>query len=317
MTIPPSKVVIFGAYKTGTTGLFYKIASSLPEEPRTLFESSEYLEKPDDAHQWVLAKTILWYAKPERQPRYETFLPFQKQIYLTRDPRDWLVSLTLFMIQQEPSLYGDDAKLSTIIQVLSQKQRRPRSLSCLALLKLLNELSDVHQFDTTMDWMRQHYAWLPVFESRLDDYVRLKYEDFVENRLEPIEEHLGFSLRGSGQVPAELAHVPRTLGKGNWADWFTEEDRDFFRPTFQDYMDQYGYADDWHLSAEPRITAEHSVDYVLRTVNRRRATPFAPEWIDRPAVADRLEPSVKRPAQRQATAIPNTDAVRSATSGVI
>jgi hypothetical protein len=143
-TLSRNKIVIFGPYKTGITAIFYKIARSIPCKTRSLFESMEYVEEPEDEHQWVLAKTILWYDDGGNQPKYETFLDFDKQIYLTRDPRDWLVSATLFIIQQEPSLYSDDYKLQRILNALHQKQINPASIPLRHLIELINELSSQH-----------------------------------------------------------------------------------------------------------------------------------------------------------------------------
>ncbi len=268
------KIVIFGPYKTGTTGLFYKVTTSLSGTIRCLFERMEYVAEPDDDQQWIVAKTILWYDEGDRQPKYESFFDFDRKIYLTRDPRDWLVSGTLFMIQEEPSLYNDDRKLNSILRALQQKQQRPESMSVLELLQLINDLSDRHTFEKTMEWMRLQYTWLPMFEKRLRECMLLKYEDFVDKRLAPLEEYLGFKLSGSGQVSAEHDHVPRTKGKGNWLDWFTDQDREIFQPIFSDYMARYGYADDWEPRPKPAISREHSIDYVIRTVNKRRTTPF-------------------------------------------
>jgi hypothetical protein len=122
--------------------------------------------------------------------------------------------------------------------------------------------------------MRRHYQWLPLFEARLRNYLHLKYEDLVDNRLTMIEDYLGFPLSGDAEGDDAHDHVPRTRGYCNWMDWFTEEGRDFLRPIFNDYMVTYGYDNAWNLSVDPTISSEHSIDYVIRTVNKRRAVPF-------------------------------------------
>ena len=119
MAVQFQKIVIYGSYKTGTTGLFYKIANSLDGPAKYLFEAQEYKPEVEDLNQWVLAKIIIWLNRQDLLPKYESFLNFDKAIYLTRDPRDWLVSATLFMIQQEQSLYLNDKKLKIIFYTIN------------------------------------------------------------------------------------------------------------------------------------------------------------------------------------------------------
>ena len=47
-------IAIYGQYKTGTTGLFYKIKNSLPPDIRTIFEHHEYVELPEDKNNTIL-----------------------------------------------------------------------------------------------------------------------------------------------------------------------------------------------------------------------------------------------------------------------
>lgn len=286
MNVPPpapAKIVIFGPYKTGTTGLFYKIANSLPEAPRVFFEKPAYVPEAGDGQRWVLAKTILWYDDGPPPVRYDTFMGFDKKIYLVRDPRDWIVSGTLFFIQQEPSLYDSDANMAEILNLLRRKVRRPLSLPLNALLERIMGLSEAHDFDAIVEWIRKQYAWLPSFEAGLEGYCRLRYEDFVDGRLTRLEQYLGFPLAGDARVARAHDHVPRTKGYGNWRDWFVAEDIDFFQPLFQDYMTRYGYGDDWRLSRRPEILPAHSTDYVIRTVNKRRRVALDPHHGLRPS----------------------------------
>lgn len=269
-----SKIVIFGSYKTGTTGLFYKIANSLPGSARYLFEAQEYKPEIADSNQWVLAKIILWFNRQELIPRYESFLNFDKAIYLTRDPRDWLVSATLFMIQQEESLYTSDESLKLIFRLLQKKQRDPNSVSLVSIIRCINELSNRHTFTATMDWMKSQYEWLLAFERRIPEYIRLRYEDFVDERIAELEAYLGVPLKAKAEVDIAHAHVPRTKSYGNWKDWFTPDDILYFRPLFTEYMETYGYEDAWAINEYPNISHEHSIEYVLRTVNKRRSLPF-------------------------------------------
>ena len=262
-----NRIVIFGPYKTGTTGLFYRIRDSLSGNVRTLFESNEYVPEEGDAYRWILAKTMLTLASPVK---YDTFMDFDKQIYIVRDPRDWLVSGTLFIIQQDDSIYADENKFSEILAILTQKERNPSSISLLGILEEIMRRSNQHSFDRILSAIAQQYRWLPVFETQLGDYFLLKYEHFVDGRIKGLEKYLGIPLGGEGKVDRVHDHVIRTKGYGDWRNWFAAEDIDYFKPVFDEYIKLYGYSDDWRLNDRQIIRPEFCTKYVERVVSKRR-----------------------------------------------
>ena len=124
-----NKIVIYGQYKSGTTGLFFKIKNSLLNPPKVLFEAKEYIPDKDDDTRTILAKVILGVTDEPNWVKYATFQHFNKKIYLVRDPRDWLVSKTLFFIQQHPAIYDNPTVLGEITAVFKKKEKNPRSVS--------------------------------------------------------------------------------------------------------------------------------------------------------------------------------------------
>jgi hypothetical protein len=265
------KIAIFGQYKTGTTALFYLIRNSLPASTRTLFEPNEYVAEPDDVGRMVLAKVILGVPDGVHAVRYETFTGFDRKLYLVRDPRDWVVSGTLFIIQQDRHVYGDEETLRAVMALLRQKERDPRSTSLVRILGRIIDANPDNSLERLTLWMRRQLAWLIEFEARLDDSHRLRYEDLVTGHLHGLESYLQMPCGGSSTVEAEHAHVPRTKSYGNWRSWFTEEDVAYFRPVFTPYMSHYGYADEWRLDDSPTIPAEHCSEYVERAVRKRKS----------------------------------------------
>jgi hypothetical protein len=266
-------MVVFGQYRTGTTALFYRIKNSLSGEVRTLFEVVDYAEEPDDARRDVLAKVILRTPEtpdPRGATRYERFMGFDKQLYLVRDPRDWLVSGLLFAIQQEPRVYNDAAALGRIVALLSQKERDPRSISLLKILDAILLSPSRNSLDSVTAWMRRQHEWLAAFEDGLRGHYRITYEDLVDGKLRGLEAYLGFALTGSDDVTAEHDHVPRTKRYGNWRDWFLEEDVAHFRRVFEAYLHRHGYPEEWRLNTAPVIRPEHCTQYVARVVEKRR-----------------------------------------------
>lgn len=275
-SVRPLKIVIFGPYKTGTTGLYYKISNSFPGKFRGIFEQDHFTQMKDDTEAWILAKTIAWYDGRPVAEAYKDFMNFDRKVFLIRDPRDWIISALLFIIQQERSLFEDDRRMAEILGALCAKEEDPRGRSLISLLELILGLSEQHDFASEIKWMGHHYRWLPQFEKEIGDHLVVRYEDFIDGRLEALEAYLGLSLTGTAQVDAIHSHVPRTKGYGNWRHWLTEADVDFLKPFFQDYMSHFDYLDDWTLDPCPRIDPEHCTQYVVRTINKRRGTPL--QW---------------------------------------
>lgn len=266
------KIVIFGPYKSGTTGLFYKIRNSLPGNVRTLFEPTEYVPHDEDNNRWVLSKTITGVQDGDGPWRikYETFMGFDSKIYLVRDPRDLIISGILFMVQQEPTLYDNDDKLIRILKILKEKETRPKSISVRELFEQIVEASDNHTFDKAVDWLGRQYRWLMEFESQLDDYCLIRYEDFVDGQIEDLEDYLDMRLRGKAVVDPVHDHVPRTMGYNNWKNWFLKTDIDFFKPLFEEYILHYNYPTNWQLNDRQMISPEHCSKYIERMVKKKR-----------------------------------------------
>jgi hypothetical protein len=270
MTMSAATIAILGQYKSGTTGLFYKIKNSLPLPVRTLFEPYEYVPEPEDTRRGVLAKVILGLVDGAEAVRYDTFLGFDKKLYLVRDPRDWLVSGTLFLMQE----IHEDRQLNPIMALLRRKEADPRNVSLLEIFDRILRAKPGRSLAQTMQWMTRQVQWLPEFESRLDDYCRIKYEDFVDGRIQEMEDYLGIPLLGSAEVSEEHDHVPRTQRYGDWKNWLVERDVEHFRPVFDAYIRRYGYSTDWSVNDRPVVRPEFCSQYVERLVRKRR--PAAP-----------------------------------------
>jgi hypothetical protein len=273
----PGKIVIFGQYKTGTTGLFNKIQKSLPEGTRVLFESNQYIPEPSDESRWVLAKTILKEPGHPEPVDYDSFLDFDRRICICRDPRDWLVSATLFICQLKESIFGDDRAMAWVMNYLHQKEKSPRSLPLMALLNYIIKAPPSADLDVFGERSRARHAFSISFQKRLRGNLHLvRYEDFVDGRLGSLEEYLEIALdSGPCALDEAFAHVPRTCSYGNWKDWLTEEDVEFFRPFFADYILACEYDPDWTLSEHPAINPVHSSEYVSRVVQMKRRSVAA------------------------------------------
>jgi hypothetical protein len=267
------RIAIFGQYKTGTTGLYSKVLHSLPADAavRTLFEPSRYTPEPADADRALLAKVILRMPEGWDDVDYASFDGFTRRVRLVRDPRDWLVSGTLFVIQANRAVYADDRVLEHVLGLLAAKEADPPTLSLVRLLGEILAASPDTSLERTLAWMRRQFDWLIDHDRALGAVHETRYEDFVAGRLAPLEQYLGFPLSGSALPDAAYDHVPRTLAAGHWRHWFTDQDIRVFRPIVERYMRHYRYPDDWTLASAPVIRPEHATDYVRRVVAKKRA----------------------------------------------
>jgi len=252
----PPRILISGQPKSGTTVLFYQIKNSISPQARCLYEVKQYEPKHEDADVPVLSKILI---QKNLEIDFDSFKTFGKRILIVRDPRDRFVSGMLYSTLR---LFREDRqKFYQFLEWLKKKQADPKSIS----VKSLHQLS--RKSDASNGKMRA--GSLRVFmrhHRQYSDYFVLKYEDFIDRKVDLLERYLGFKLSGKFGEDETLKRVARTKSYGHWRDWFLEEDVDFFRSHFQPYMKQYGYDDDWQIRDKPVILPSHSSDYVQRLV---------------------------------------------------
>jgi len=267
----PQKIVIFGQYKTGTTGLFTTIRNSLPSETRTLFEPLGYIPEASDNQRWVLAKTIIKEPEHPEPVDYASFMGFERRLCITRDPRDWLISATLFNCQLKESIFANHEAMAWVMDYLQRKEDSPHSLPLITLLEYILSAPPALSIEDFGNRAQRRHAFCTDFQNRLGHNVcPVRYEDFVDGHLGAIEDYLGFQLPEHSQVDMAYSHVPRTCAYGNWKDWLTEEDTAFFKPFFADYIHDHGYDPDWSVNSSPTIDPAHCSQYVSRVVQMKK-----------------------------------------------
>ena len=282
------KIAIYGQYKTGTTACFLRIKNSLEDTPRELFEEPLFTPHPDDHLRPVVAKVIIppdpnLYAlkvsganpsdnlMQKAEAGIKSFGCFDKHILLLRDPRDRIVSGTLFLPQEREQIFEDVTSLKEVLDILHRKEQNPLSVSMLEILcTILQDSCDsVRQRITIL--IERHHTFIFDFEQSLQKHVKWKYEDMIACKAAHVEKYLGFKLSGGINSEVKYGHVKRAGMAGDWRHWFTEADVDFFRPLMDSYLEKFAYDRSWKLHHKPRINPEHASQYVLRTVQRKRA----------------------------------------------
>lgn len=252
-----NNVLLLGQPKTGTTALFFALKEAMPAGVRALFEPKQYVPQISDTDTGVLAKVLTLPGVD-----YASFSLFDKKILITRDPRDQKVSDLLYLPYE--LYHNDPERLGRFLSLLVQKEEAPTSVS-------MRELWEAHYpANRLVAILQTSLTRFFEAESFFDPVFLLRYEDFVDGKLKPLEDFLGWSINNTPQIHPCFQRVVRTKSYGYWRHWFTKEDIDFFQPIFAKYVDRYNYNGDWALEDDPRIDKARSSEYVLRIVNERR-----------------------------------------------
>ncbi|HXV19200.1 MAG TPA: hypothetical protein VD883_03895, partial [Candidatus Omnitrophota bacterium] len=256
---PHLKILVSGLSKSGTTALYYQIKNSLHDTARCLFEPKVFVPEPQDTVRTVLAKILI---AGVNHPDEESFRLFDRRIWIVRDPRDRIVSSTLYSIFHS-KFSKDAAKRKRFLDLLRAKEKDPTAVSLIKIIHLRAELNEAPP-DAWFDFIKNRYRKGLEYHSKNPDLHVVRYEDFVGGRLKKLEDYLGFRMTGRPVVEEGLKRVVRTRSHGDWKNWFLEEDIEFFKPIFSEWMDFYGYADEWLPSQTPRIDPEFCSKYVNR-----------------------------------------------------
>jgi len=261
------KILIAGFAKTGTTGLFFKIRNSINGNCRELFEARTYKHDLDDDKKTVLAKVLIGAGNYEWN--YKSYSSFDKKILIIRDPRDTFISYLVYRILHSRFL-NDKVRVELFIDLLRKKEESPDSVNVLDIVSLFYKLSERYFDDAIFknDTINQT-NFLIDFLEYYNDFFILRYEDFVDEKLDELEKYLGFKLSGSSEVIKDLQRVVRTKSYGNWKNWFTNKDVEYFKPLFKNFMNHFSYDDEWELNKEKKILPEHCSKYVKRIVEER------------------------------------------------
>ncbi|MFO7614546.1 MAG: hypothetical protein R6W71_07910 [Bacteroidales bacterium] len=198
-------------------------------------------------------------------PNSEKYDFFNQKILLTRDPRDHIISRLLYLPYNIAlgltNYYVPEPEqvLNGLLDLLEKKEKDPHSVSMIELVNQANRLT----IDKYLDNMISYY-------DRHPDIFILRYEDYVDGKLEAVSKYLRLNLAIAEKVPE--TRVVRSRAYGNWKNWFTPEDIDHFRNSYLSYMNVFDYPDTWDLNKAPVIDPETSSHYVRKLITEARDT---------------------------------------------
>jgi hypothetical protein len=245
-------ILVTGAPKTGTTAVYHSIREQLPPGSVCLFEpENRDLELPDIISSPVLVKSFV--------PVSAKYDYFNKKILITRDPRDNIISRVLYAPynicrnKQNINPYKVDGLIADFQDLLEKKEKAPATVPFNEIYSLIGEFVPLHTYQALLDYYSNHR----------DNFI-LRYEDYVDGNLGALNHYLRLDLKVVDKVPEK--RVVRSKAYGNWKDWFTAEDIEFFHKIFEPYMAMFGYKDDWTLNEEQKIDPAHGSVYVSNLI---------------------------------------------------
>jgi hypothetical protein len=252
-------IFVVGQAKSGTTALYSGILQALPGKVFTLHEptSAQQMESVFSAGgaDHTLSKVLLG----EAVSSGFDFSRADKLVYICRDPRDNLISRLLYRAQlfkrnQDGAAFeqyatmiqakvdGEDIAVETLFQEALRLTGASTQWSGLGLQR---------SCDSAI-----------AFVAGESGCCVLKFEDLVDANLASVGDYLGIELGATIRVEQKFQSVVRSKAYGEWANWFTPHDVDFYRPLFAQYMEFFGYADDYTLPAQQQINEQNSIDYI-------------------------------------------------------
>lgn len=274
-------ILILGNAKTGTTGVFNSIKHALLESGQ-----NDYFRLSEPASN--VLRSVRRYA-PDRKLLVKAMInknmldiqydQFDRHVLLVRDPRDTIVSQLLYYpLQPYGMRRASPERVSEFLLLLDEKAHDSASHS-------LKDLFDfaVRNLDRDPKWSWEKYMSrndAAIEHSARHGFHLLTYEDFVDGRLGDLSEYLGVDVRNE-RVSADTrtGHVIRSATYGEWRQWFTPTDVEFFKPKMRAYMSRFGYTDDWLLPADQRINRDTASGYIARK-REKVAQTFAERFVD-------------------------------------
>jgi len=252
-----TKVLIYGRVKTGTTILTYQIANSLGNSTKIIFEPKSR-NKDNENSGDVVTKCL--YGNPEKTTGVNTsteaiknYQDYEKKIWIARDPRDQVISDILYRWYKghNPSKNGFEMALEAV----KSKERDSRSIPSYKIDQIQTSARVTHLNELKNRHMTINNSICKMLKIMDNTWFIFKYEDLVDNNFTGLNEYLGFSIDDEAEVPEKFNRVRRSKTYGNWRDWFTEEDVEFYKPLFNEYMQLMNYdTDDWELNDKPVLS---------------------------------------------------------------
>lgn len=266
------KILIVGQPKSGTSMLAGRIKSGLDDHYRV---NSQFLFEPRGSD-WVAqlkspnVTKILYSSNPRHLSEIDAMTEvgqlFDKKVIICRDPRDVIISDTLYRWFQ-----GHNPKEEHFQKALSlvlRKEIDPSSVPLYEISSIKIQRGSMASLDKYEKLIKKEYDRFSEDASYLKSkgWCLVKYENIISEQVESLNQYLEFEIAKdiTFQKKAFL-RTARSKTYGNWKNWLTEKDVDFFKPVLNNSLEKLGYMkDDWELNPKPYIDPETSSEYMKK-----------------------------------------------------
>ncbi len=108
------------------------------------------------------------------------------------------------------------------------------------------------------------------FPHNVENCLVLKFEGLVDDHLTALSTYPGIEVQQSARVGMRYKNVERSRSYGEWLNWFTPADLEFYRPLFAAHINFFGYGGDYSLQHKQAINRRNSIDYIRQFKPRER-----------------------------------------------
>lgn len=278
------RILIYGLAKSGTTALHLKIKagmeahfqSDITEVFEAIRRNGDTLFKRDDSKFELKEHSLVKSLLPAVDGKGATpdsilsdYSDFDKKIFIARDPRDrWISDFFYRWYNMHSPIKEEFLRAHRLTQF---KEQHPADLPFYTLFSTLPSYNEA--------WVKRQLALYDKVKSFLNEAKKqgwfvIKYEDLMDGNLKGLEEYLGFSLSEEHLIDSRFSHVARSKKHGNWRRWFTEEDVEFYKPIYNDYLNFIGYdAEDWKLTPTLTLPENEGSAYMFKLYHGHHHKP--------------------------------------------
>lgn len=266
------KILILGLGKSGTTILTARISKALKVN-HLFLEPQGVLGQSDLAlHQSictrkgkVVSKVLLYPERPDNLNEIQAL--YDQVIWIVRDPRDQMISSFLYTWY---AAHGANRhKYREALEMVKKKELNPGAVSfkkCMTTCFRLESFFDRYHFVNEKIEASFHQS-----DGR-EKFLLIKYEDFIDHKLEKLNDFLGFDIDPETQVYQMARQVNRSQTYGNWRRWFTEDDVLWMQPLLTPILQRMGYdATDWKLESPDSLNPKYGSEYMERMFRYKRS----------------------------------------------
>lgn len=283
------RILIYGLAKSGTTALHIRIKqameSDLNAEVMEVFEpvkrNGDDFVKLDGTSFPLAEHTLIKALMPTvagngatPESMLQDYSDFDKKIFINRDPRDRWISG--FFYRWFHRHRPDEKEFERALRLTQFKEKNPSDVPFYAL------------FSTSpariASWKERQKNQLAGVDSFIDeatsrDWYILKYEDFMDGKLDELEDYLGLKISSKDAEDQRFSHVARSKGYGSWRRWFTPEDVEMYGDVFNPFLEKHGYdSTDWKLNVPTSLPSSEGSEYMYKLFHGHGAKRKKKKW---------------------------------------